>query len=86
MIDQLSGDVAYAVYILLSAAEHCSRVTVVSHSCGSLVKDARLRRAAAEATSAAVRAAKLPGRECLFHPVEREAIVANGMRYVGLSV
>jgi len=42
--------------------------------------------AAAEATSAAMRAAKLPGRECLFHPVEREAIVANGMRYVGLSV
>jgi hypothetical protein len=33
MIDQLSGDVAYAVYILLSPAEHCSRLTVVGHSC-----------------------------------------------------
>jgi hypothetical protein len=49
---------------------------------GCSVKIERLLRA----TSAAVRAAKLPGRECLFHPVEREAIVANGMRYVGLSV
>jgi hypothetical protein len=37
IINPLSGEVAYAVYILLSAAEHCSHLTVVGHSCGSLV-------------------------------------------------
>jgi hypothetical protein len=38
------------------------------------------------ATSAAVRPAKLPGTQYLFYLVEREVVVPNGLRYIGLSV
>jgi hypothetical protein len=40
----------------------------------------------ASATSAAVRPAKLPGTQCLFYLVEREVVLPNGLRYIGLSV
>jgi hypothetical protein len=36
------------------------------------------------ATSATVRAAKLPSVERLFYLVEREAVVPNRLRYIGV--
>jgi hypothetical protein len=38
------------------------------------------------ATSAAVRPTKFPGTQYLFYLVEREVVVPNGLRYIGLSV
>jgi hypothetical protein len=38
------------------------------------------------ATSAAVRPTRFPGTQYLFYLVEREVVVPNGLRYIGLSV
>jgi hypothetical protein len=36
--------------------------------------------------SAAVKATKFPRVKCLFYLVEGEAVMPNGLRYIGLSV